>query len=436
MRSTISSPDKISPTWRCSSEFAIKSSNLAVDLLTLAATVREVWPTLGGKTTLHLSELDQAETLADRLLTAVGQREQGPAVVPTSAENRQRAFTLFTSASATRKSEIATACLRVLLPGYMVDVRCHEETPFFDAFCLVAASLLRATEPTSPRRTPTPAHPALTRELAAPAEAGEPAAEERAPRRRHGGVGTGGGGTGGGGTGGVGTGGAGTGGVGTGGAGTGGVGTGGVGTGGAGTGGVGTGGRSGGGADGSAGSSGASGSRAMRVRNVMPSRCRRPKQEEPATWRQMPLTRMGRWCSVSARWTAGNVHPVTSARAVALDRWGNANVTSAASRRQIAARRTGCAGAPMPAPPQASVFRAAFVFAAREIHPLGHWLAPHSDDAQHAVLTSQLHPNDAARRAAIRLARAINEVALHESTIDGLYAPPLLLLDRFSCDEL
>ena len=72
--------------------------NLATDLLTLAAMVREVWPVLDGKTTLQLTELDQAETLADRLLTAVGERDQGPAVVATSAENRQRAFTLFTSA--------------------------------------------------------------------------------------------------------------------------------------------------------------------------------------------------------------------------------------------------------------------------------------------------------------------------------------------------
>jgi hypothetical protein len=72
--------------------------NLAVDLLTLAAMVREVWPTLDGKTTLQLAELDQAETLADKLLTAVGQREQGPTVIATSAENRQRAFTLFISA--------------------------------------------------------------------------------------------------------------------------------------------------------------------------------------------------------------------------------------------------------------------------------------------------------------------------------------------------
>jgi hypothetical protein len=72
--------------------------NLATDLFTLAAMVRDVWPSLGGKTSLVLAELDLAETLGDRLLTAVGQREQGPAVVATSAENRQRAFTLFIKA--------------------------------------------------------------------------------------------------------------------------------------------------------------------------------------------------------------------------------------------------------------------------------------------------------------------------------------------------
>jgi hypothetical protein len=59
---------------------------------------REVWPALGGKTTPQLNELARAETLADRILTAAGQREQGPGLVATSAENRQRAFTLFTAA--------------------------------------------------------------------------------------------------------------------------------------------------------------------------------------------------------------------------------------------------------------------------------------------------------------------------------------------------
>jgi hypothetical protein len=113
--------------------------------------------------------------------------------------------------------------------------------------------------------------------------------------------------------------------------------------------------------------------RAMRVRKVTPwvtpSRCPRPRQAERAARQRMPSRRM-HWmrqsCSVSARWTGGSVHPVTSARVVALDPWGNVNVTSAASRRPTAAHRTRCAGAPMPAPPNGYASRAAFVFATRE----------------------------------------------------------------------
>ena len=72
--------------------------NQAFDLLTLAALLREMWPTIAGKTALDLTELDKAEMLADRLLTAVGLREQGPAMVAAQAEIRQRAFALFVSA--------------------------------------------------------------------------------------------------------------------------------------------------------------------------------------------------------------------------------------------------------------------------------------------------------------------------------------------------
>ena len=72
--------------------------NLAFDLSTLAALIREVWPKIAGKTLLLAGELDQAETLADRIVTAVGQREQGPAVVATAAADRQRAFSLFLNA--------------------------------------------------------------------------------------------------------------------------------------------------------------------------------------------------------------------------------------------------------------------------------------------------------------------------------------------------
>ena len=45
---------------------------------------------ISGKTALQLTELDQAETLGDRILTTVGQREQDPAVVAASAETRHR----------------------------------------------------------------------------------------------------------------------------------------------------------------------------------------------------------------------------------------------------------------------------------------------------------------------------------------------------------
>jgi hypothetical protein len=69
--------------------------NVAFDLFTLAALLRENWDKVLGKTAVQAMELDQAETLADRLLTAIGAREQAPAVAAETADNRQRAFSLF-----------------------------------------------------------------------------------------------------------------------------------------------------------------------------------------------------------------------------------------------------------------------------------------------------------------------------------------------------
>jgi hypothetical protein len=71
---------------------------LAFDLFTLAAIMREHWGTISQKTALQLAELDQAEMLADRILTGIGHREQAPAVAVEAAEDRQRAFTLFVNA--------------------------------------------------------------------------------------------------------------------------------------------------------------------------------------------------------------------------------------------------------------------------------------------------------------------------------------------------
>lgn len=72
--------------------------NVAFDLMTLAALLRENWDGINGKTAIEPAELDDAETIADRLLTNVGLREQEPAAVVETAKNRQRAFTLFINA--------------------------------------------------------------------------------------------------------------------------------------------------------------------------------------------------------------------------------------------------------------------------------------------------------------------------------------------------
>jgi hypothetical protein len=69
--------------------------NTAWDLMTLSAMMRERWPSLEGRTPTQLADLSKAEALADRLVEAVGAREQGPAVAVAAAAQRQRAYTLF-----------------------------------------------------------------------------------------------------------------------------------------------------------------------------------------------------------------------------------------------------------------------------------------------------------------------------------------------------
>ena len=72
--------------------------NLAFDLLTLARLFRDVWPSVQGKCAVQMNEIQRAEALADRILQAVGHREQAPTTVVEAAEIRQRAFTLFMGA--------------------------------------------------------------------------------------------------------------------------------------------------------------------------------------------------------------------------------------------------------------------------------------------------------------------------------------------------
>lgn len=69
----------------------------AFNLLALVQMARAAWPRLQGQSGITLKELDQAEALADRLITAVGLRDQETKVWE-ATETRQRAFTLFLNA--------------------------------------------------------------------------------------------------------------------------------------------------------------------------------------------------------------------------------------------------------------------------------------------------------------------------------------------------
>jgi hypothetical protein len=77
---------------------AVGYKNLAFDVLLLSTVLRESWSKIEGKTGVQLAELDCADTLADRLVTAVGVREQGKSALSAAVEARQRAYTLFVNA--------------------------------------------------------------------------------------------------------------------------------------------------------------------------------------------------------------------------------------------------------------------------------------------------------------------------------------------------
>lgn len=66
----------------------------AFDLLALVNLYRASWSAIEGKTGISLRELELAEILADRLMTAVGVREQAVPTRTVAIDERQRAFTL------------------------------------------------------------------------------------------------------------------------------------------------------------------------------------------------------------------------------------------------------------------------------------------------------------------------------------------------------
>ncbi len=72
--------------------------NVTYDLIGLAALLKQYWPTIAGKTAIQMSELDEAEALAGKLISALSTREQTPNLVADVAAQRQRNFTLFAQA--------------------------------------------------------------------------------------------------------------------------------------------------------------------------------------------------------------------------------------------------------------------------------------------------------------------------------------------------
>jgi len=72
--------------------------NITYDLIGLAGLLKENWAKISGRTGIQMSELDEAEALAGKLISALSAREQQPAIVAEVAVQRQRNFTLFANA--------------------------------------------------------------------------------------------------------------------------------------------------------------------------------------------------------------------------------------------------------------------------------------------------------------------------------------------------
>lgn len=70
----------------------------AFDLFALCNWLKKSWDKVSSKTTLTLEGLDEAENLADALLTTVGKREQHPEIPAVVVRDRLAAFTLLVNA--------------------------------------------------------------------------------------------------------------------------------------------------------------------------------------------------------------------------------------------------------------------------------------------------------------------------------------------------
>jgi hypothetical protein len=67
---------------------------IAADLVLLAGLLRRAWPAIEGKTAIRESDLADANTIANTLLTAVGVRERAPALIAETSQTRLVAYNL------------------------------------------------------------------------------------------------------------------------------------------------------------------------------------------------------------------------------------------------------------------------------------------------------------------------------------------------------
>ena len=69
--------------------------NVALDIIALVALFMDHWPVIEGKTGTTLDDLAESEDLAWKLVTALGEKEQGAALVSMATRSRARMYTLF-----------------------------------------------------------------------------------------------------------------------------------------------------------------------------------------------------------------------------------------------------------------------------------------------------------------------------------------------------
>lgn len=72
--------------------------NIAFDLFQLSDIYRKNWNSIATRTSMKQEELDQVENLADKIITAVGEREQAVQMTAEATRDRQAAFTIFINA--------------------------------------------------------------------------------------------------------------------------------------------------------------------------------------------------------------------------------------------------------------------------------------------------------------------------------------------------